>query len=52
MDPVISQALASLIGAFTSAVLLAAAYYWGPNRRDARELRDREENPPEVDNNE
>lgn len=37
MDPVLSQALASLIGAFTTAVLLAAAYYWGPTRRESRD---------------
>lgn len=37
MDPVLSQALASLIGAFTTAVLLAAAYYWGPSRRESKD---------------
>ena len=33
-DPVITQAIASLIGALTTAILLAAGYYWGPNRRE------------------
>lgn len=39
MDPLISQALATFIGALTTAVLLASAYYWGPNRRDAKDAR-------------
>ena len=37
MDPAIAQALATLIGAFASAVLMAASYYWGPRRRDRDE---------------
>lgn len=36
MDPVIAQALASLIGAITTAILMAAAYYWGPKGRARR----------------
>lgn len=37
MDPAIAQALATLIGALTTAVLMASAYYWGPRQRDRRE---------------
>lgn len=33
MDPAIAQALATLIGAIASAVLMAASFYWGPHRR-------------------
>ena len=51
MDPAISQALASLIGAFTTAVLLAAAYYWGPTRRETRELNFKKDSS-EEDNSE
>lgn len=51
MDPAISQALATFIGACTSAVLLAAAYYWGPNRRDAKDKTRRKRNM-ELENEE
>ena len=37
MEPAIAQALATLIGALTTAVLMASAYYWGPRQRDRRE---------------
>lgn len=47
MDPIIAQALASLIGAFTTAVLLAAGYYWGPNRREVARKKRRRELPTE-----
>lgn len=41
MDPVLSQAFATLIGALATAILLAASYYWGPSqRRDRRDQRD------------
>ena len=33
MSPVIEQAIASLIGAFATAVLLYASFNWGPNRK-------------------
>jgi hypothetical protein len=33
MDPAISQAIATFIGALTTAVLLYATYMWGPNSR-------------------
>lgn len=46
MDPALSQALASLIGALTTAILLAASYYWGPRQRGNREDRRRS---PETD---
>ena len=36
MDPVLAQAVATLISAFATAILLAAAFYWGPNRRQGR----------------
>ncbi|HPE27629.1 MAG TPA: hypothetical protein PLM10_02065 [Saccharofermentans sp.] len=36
MDPAIAQALATLIGALTTAILMASAYYWGPRQRDIR----------------
>lgn len=36
MDPVLAQALATLISAMATAVLLAASYYWGPRQRDKR----------------
>lgn len=49
MDPVLSQALASLIGAFTTAVLLAAAYYWGPTRRETKEDRSKSNDQKESD---
>lgn len=36
MDTAVSQALATLITAISTAILMAAAYYWGPNRRAKR----------------
>lgn len=36
MDAVVSQALATLISAIATAILMAAAYYWGPNQRAKR----------------
>lgn len=36
MDPAIAQALATLIGALTTAILMASAYYWGPRQREIR----------------
>lgn len=33
MDPVISQAIATLIGAIATAILLFASSQWGPNSR-------------------
>lgn len=43
MDPVISQSLAALISAIATAVLMAAAYYWGPNQRNKHNGRDKSE---------
>ena len=44
MDPVLSQALATLVGALATAVLMAASYYWGPGRRrDRQDRRDEED---------
>jgi len=40
MDPLISAALASLIGAMTTSILMASAYYWGPNRRETKRVRE------------
>lgn len=34
MNDALTQSLATLIGAIATAVLMAAAYYWGPRRRD------------------
>ena len=42
MDPVLSQALATLVGAMATAVLMAASYYWGPRQREGRRQRDEE----------
>ena len=59
MDPAIAQALATLIGAITTAVLTASAYYWGPRQRDRRAdmrrsrdqlLIDYEDQPDDPDN--
>lgn len=36
MDAQLSQALATLISAIATAILMAAAYYWGPNQRARR----------------
>jgi hypothetical protein len=33
VSPAIEQALASLIGAIATAVLLYASFNWGPNRK-------------------
>ena len=50
MEPAIAQALATLIGALTTAVLMASAYYWGPRQRDRREdARRREDRALEDD---
>ncbi len=44
MEPILAQALSTLLGAISTAVLLASAYYWGPSarqgRRDEREHRE------------
>lgn len=32
MDPVLAQALATLLGAIATAILMAAGYYFGPQR--------------------
>jgi hypothetical protein len=37
MEPVLAQALSTLIGAITTAILMASAYYWGPRQRHERE---------------
>lgn len=37
MEPVLAQALSTLIGAITTAILMASAYYWGPRQRQVRE---------------
>lgn len=42
MDPILAQALASLIGAITTSILLAAGYYWGPNKREVNRRRKRQ----------
>lgn len=42
MDPALSQALSTLIGAIATAILLASAYYWGPGARDRRRDSDRD----------
>lgn len=39
MDPVLAQALATLIGAVATAILMAASYYWGPRQRSIRQTR-------------
>jgi hypothetical protein len=39
VDPVLSQALATLCGAIATAILMAASYYWGPRKRDERATR-------------
>lgn len=47
MDPVLSQALAALITAVSTVLLLAGSYYFGPNRRDrqwVRQTRERKDN--------
>lgn len=46
MDPVISQAVATLIGAVATAILLAASFYWGPRSSRSRK---RSRNPEESD---
>lgn len=43
MDPAIAQALAALLSAISTAILMAAAYYWGPNARRKRR-NDKEDN--------
>jgi len=37
MDPVLSQALATLAGAIATAILMYSSYHWGPSQRDKRE---------------
>ena len=32
MDPVLTQAIATLLGAIATAILMAAGYYFGPQR--------------------
>ena len=32
MDDALTQAIATLMGAITTAILMAATYYWGPRR--------------------
>ena len=40
----LSQALATLVGAMATAVLMAASYYWGPRQREGRQrVRDEDE---------
>jgi len=46
MDPAISQALATLIGALATAVLMYASYNWGPGRGGRRKKSD---DTPEED---
>ena len=46
MEPVLSQALATLAGAIATAILMAASYYWGPSQRGKR--RDRDDNDDDV----
>ena len=36
MNPVLAQAIATLLGALSTAILMAAAYYFGPNRTTNR----------------
>lgn len=43
MDPVLSQAFATLIGAVATAILLFATSMWGPNSRRQRRRRDEEQ---------
>ena len=50
MDPLISAALASLIGAITTSILMAATYYWGPNRRDRKEQKELDDADNEKEN--
>jgi hypothetical protein len=40
MDPVLSQAVATLIGAIATAILLFASSMWGPNSRRRRDAED------------
>ncbi len=50
MDPVLSQALAALITAASTVLLLAGSYYFGPNRADrkwVRKTRERKEDSDE-----
>lgn len=50
MDPVLSQALAALITAASTVLLLAGTYFFGPNRSDrkwVRETRERKDNDDE-----
>lgn len=37
MDPALSQALASLVGAITTSLLIAVAFFFGPAAREKRE---------------
>jgi hypothetical protein len=41
MDPVLSQAIATLIGAIATAILLFATSMWGPNSRRQVRRRDK-----------
>ena len=50
MDPLISAALASLIGAITTSILMASAYYWGPNRRENKKEKEPESETEESEN--
>lgn len=36
MDPVLAQSLSGLVAAIATAILMAAAHYWGPNQRQYR----------------
>ena len=47
MDPAISQAIATFIGAMTTALLLFASYMWGPNSR--RQRKKKKDDTPEDD---
>lgn len=37
MDPALSQALASLVGAITTSLLIAVTFFFGPASREKRE---------------
>ena len=49
MDPVLAQALATLIGALATAVLMAASFYFGPQQRGKRAQRRNGTYPDSID---
>lgn len=49
MTPGLEQSLSTLIGAIATAILLAAAYFFGPSARAARRDRAEQDSEPDDD---